>query len=56
MAAGMLIITILAFLVNPFQPPAFFIIAAFLIWGALRRESNGRSERAKEGTNPKIRL
>ena len=56
MAAGMLIMAIVAFLVNPFQPPAFFIIAAFLIWGALRRESNGRSAGTKEGTNPKIRL
>ncbi len=56
MAAGMLIITILAFLVNPFQPPAFFIIAAFLIWGALRRESNGHSARTEKRANPKIRL
>jgi hypothetical protein len=56
MAAGMLLMAIVAFLVNPFQPPAFFIIAAFLIWGALRRESNERSRGAEKGTNPKVRL
>ncbi|ABU96888.1 hypothetical protein [Thermus phage P23-45] len=38
MAAGMFLMAVVAFLVNPFQPPMFFIIAAFMIWAALRRK------------------